>query len=78
MSEVVFHNDISAEEALELVCTTEGEVDIVTEVPPGEATRVEASAHANLVTIDALRSVVGIIDRLADGLPLADRRPGWF
>lgn len=35
---------------------TEGEVDIVTEVPPWEAARVEASAHATLVTIKPCRS----------------------
>lgn len=74
LEEVVFRNDLSPEQALELVCTTEGEVDIVTEVAPADAERVERSEHATLVAIDAIRSVVGIIDRDADGLPLADKR----
>lgn len=72
--EVVFRNDLPPERALELVCSTEGEVDIVTEVPPAEATWVEGSAHAKLVAIDAIRSIVGIIDREAEGLPLGDKR----
>ena len=74
LREVVFHNDISPERALELVCATEGAVDIVTEVPPAQAARVERSEHAKLVEIDALRIVVGIINRDAEGLPLGDRR----
>jgi len=71
--EVVFRNDVSPQRALELVCTTEGEVDIVTEVAPDDAARVERSEHAKLVSIDAMRAVVGIINRDAEGLPLADR-----
>jgi peptide/nickel transport system substrate-binding protein len=71
--EVVFRNDLSPEEALELVCTTEGEVDIVTEVAPADAERVEASGHARLVSVDAIRVVAGAIDREAEGLPLGDR-----
>jgi len=74
LREIVFRNDLSPEQALELVCTTEGEVDIVTEVPPADAARVEASEHARLVTIDAVRTVVGVVNRDADGLPLHDRR----
>ena len=74
LQEVVFRNDISPPRALELVCTTEGEVDIVTEVAPDDAARVERSEHAKLVSIDAMRAVVGIINRDAEGLPLADRR----
>jgi len=74
LQEVVFRNDISPERALDLVCTTEGEVDIVTEVKPADAARVEQSEHAKLVSIDPMRAVIGIINRDAEGLPLADRR----
>ncbi len=74
LREVIFRNDVTLERALELVCTTEGEVDIVTEISPADAARVEDSEHARLVSIDALRAVFGIIDREAEGLPLADRR----
>lgn len=74
LSEVVFCNDLDPKDALDRVCSTEGEVDIVTEVRPADASRVEGSEHARLVSIDAVRSVVGIINHDADGLPLADKR----
>ena len=73
LAEVVFRNDLDPRKALDLVCSTEGEVDIVTEIAPSDAARVEASKHARLVSIDAVRSVVGIIDRESPGLPLADK-----
>ena len=69
---VVFRNDIDPQRALELVCTTEGEVDIVTDVAPSDAQRVEDSEHAKLITIDAMRVVVGIVNRRADDVPLDD------
>lgn len=72
--EVIFRNDISPERALELVCTAEGEVDLVTEVPPERAGEVESSRYAKLVCIEAFRAVAGIINRTAEGLPLRDRR----
>lgn len=74
LQEVVFRNDLSPEQALDLVCTTEGEIDIVTEVSPADAARVERSSHAKLVATDAIRVIVGMINRDADGLPLADPR----
>ena len=74
LQEVVFRNDLSPAEALAAVCDGEGEVDIVTEVPPAAATRVQASTHAKLVTIDAARSVAGVINRYASGLPLGDKQ----
>ena len=74
LKEVVFRNDVSPAQALEWVCTTDGEVDILTEVAPADAARVEASEHARLVAIDAIRTVVGVINRHAEGLPFADTR----
>jgi hypothetical protein len=74
LREVVFRNDLSRNDALDLVCTTEGEVDIVTEVPPGAARRVERSPHARLVAVDAVRALAGVINRDAEGLPLHDQR----
>lgn len=50
-------------EALERVCDTEGEVDIVSEVSFEDAQRVIDSEHAHLVTIDAMRIVSGLINR---------------
>jgi len=54
------------------VCETEGEVDILTEVSPADAERVKTSQHARLVTTDALRVVVGLINR--DAMPFGDLR----
>ena len=72
LERVVFRNDISPEEALNLVCDTEGEVDLVTEVSPADADRVKHSKHARLVTTDAMRLLVGIINR--DAEPFDDVR----
>jgi peptide/nickel transport system substrate-binding protein len=66
LEKVVYVNDIAPDEALEKVCDTEGEIDIVSEVSPADASRVLDSEHANLVTIDALRVVSGLINRNAD------------
>ena len=74
LSEVIFRNDLSPQQALDLICTTEGEVDILTEVVPANAARVQQSEHARLVTIDALRSVVGLFNRDSNELPLSDKR----
>ncbi|MDP9399219.1 MAG: ABC transporter substrate-binding protein [Actinomycetota bacterium] len=72
--EVVFRNDLTREAALELVCTTEGEVDLVTEVPHAAATRVERSPYARLVAVSPVRALAGVLNRDAEGLPLHDRR----
>lgn len=74
LQEVVLRNDLSPEKALDLVCTTEGEVDLVTQVLPADAERVENSEYARLVSVDAVFAVAGVINRDAEGLPLADRR----
>src|SRR5262249_15736938 len=69
---VVFRNDLTPQEALRLVCDTEGEVVIVTEVSPLDAELVEKSQYARLVTTDSMRVLVGIINR--DNAPLDDVR----
>ncbi len=66
LERVVFRNDIDHAEALDLVCDTEGEIDIVTEVSPADASRVESSEHARLVSIDAMRVVSGLVNRNAE------------
>jgi peptide/nickel transport system substrate-binding protein len=72
LERVVFRNDISPDEALDLLCNTEGEVDIVTEVSPADAEKVENSEHARLVTTDAMRMLAGVINR--DSEPFGDAR----
>jgi len=74
LESVVFRNDVPAQRALDLVCDTDGEVDLLTEVHPADAERVERSEHARLVAIDAFRVFAGVINRKAEGLPLHDRR----
>lgn len=72
LEKVVFRNDVGPQEALRLVCDTEGEVDIVTEVSPAHADQVKSSRYARLVTTDAMRVLVGIINR--DAAPFSDLR----
>ena len=66
LEKVIYVNDIDPADALDKVCDTEGEIDIVSEVSPAEAQKVTDSEHANLVTIDALRVVSGLINRNAE------------
>src|SRR6266487_4140817 len=70
----IFRNDLSPAEALELCISTEGEIDIVTEVSPADAQRVQDSQYAKLVECDANRVLVGIINRSHDDVPLSDKR----
>jgi peptide/nickel transport system substrate-binding protein len=72
LARVVFRNDIDPAAALDLVCDSEGEVDIVCEVSPAAAARVAASDHAGLVAVDALRVLVGVVNR--DAPPFDDLR----
>lgn len=66
LGRVEFVNDIEPAEALERVCGSEGEIEIVTEVSPADAQRVRRSEHARLVVVDALRIVSGLINRDAE------------
>jgi peptide/nickel transport system substrate-binding protein len=54
LEKVVYKNDLDPVEALDKVCNTEGEIDVVSEVSPGDARKVQDSEHANLVTVAAL------------------------
>ncbi len=74
LSKIVFRNDLSAGRALDLVCDTEGQVDLVTEVPPSQAHRVRDSEHAELVAVDAFWVLAGAFDRSSTALPLGDLR----
>ena len=71
---IVFRNDLTADEALELCCSGEGEVDVVTEVAPSDAARVTASKFARLLAVDADRVLVGVVNRGAGDAPLDDPR----
>ena len=71
---IVFRNEMGPDEALDLVCNTEGEIDIVTEVAPADAQKVLKSQYARLVRVDALRVLTCLINRDAEGVPLVDVR----
>src|SRR5258708_14321415 len=74
LERAIFRNNLSPTEALELCISTEGEMDIVTEVSPADAARVIDSEHAKLVVCDANRVLVGIINRYPSDVPLHDKR----
>src|SRR5713101_168610 len=74
LERAIFRNDLSPDEALELCISTEGEMDIVTEVSPADAARVIASEHAKLVVCDANRVLVDVINRYPSDVPLYDKR----
>ena len=72
IAKAVFRNDLDPATALALCLSGDGEVDIVTEVDPADAARVESSPFADLVTSDANRVLVGIINRGQTDVPLDD------
>jgi len=74
LERVTYRNDLSPAEALELCISTEGEMDIVSEVSPADAERILASEHAKLVACDANRVLVGVINRFPLDIPLHDIR----
>lgn len=71
---MTFLNDIEQQKAIELVCEGEGEVDIVTNIAPEDAEKVENSEYAKLISADALRNVFGIFNREPDDNLLNDLR----
>jgi len=74
LERVVFCNNVAPHRALDLVCDTEGEVDIVTEVAPTDAQKVIDSEHARLEAVDAMRILAGVINRGVSDVPLGDVR----
>jgi len=66
----VFRNSLSPSQGLDLCLAGSGEVDIVTEVDPSDAARVEASEHARLVVCDANRVLCCIVNRDRADVPL--------
>src|SRR5438874_2967679 len=63
LSRIVFDNTLSQHDAVELIKTTEGRVDMVTELSPLETLRVAQSPFAKVVkTRGALMSVFGMFN----------------
>src|SRR5258708_14393941 len=63
LERAIFRNDLSPAEALELCISTEGELDIVTEISPAHPARVIASDHAKLRVSHANRLLLVFISR---------------
>lgn len=74
LDRVVFRNDITPEEALELCMTTEGQVDLVSGVNPKDAPKVLASRFANLVNVNGNKVLVGLFNRFRQDVDFNDRR----
>ncbi len=74
LEKVIYVNDISHDAAVTAVCDREGEIDIVSELSPQQAKQVEASGHAKLVAIDAMRVLIAMINRGPEAAPLDDVR----
>jgi ABC-type transport system substrate-binding protein len=71
---IEFRDDLTPDEALELCCSGDGEVDVVTEVAPADAARVAASRCARLLAVEADRVLVGVVNRGAEDAPFDDPR----
>ncbi|GAC1419294.1 MAG: hypothetical protein NVSMB5_11070 [Candidatus Velthaea sp.] len=63
VKKIVFRNNLSPAEALDMCLSSDGEVDIVTEVSPADAQRVKDSEFARLEVCDANRVLVGVFNR---------------
>ena len=72
---IVFDNTLSQQEAVELVKTTEGRVDLVSELRPLDTLRVAESPWATVVKNRGnLRTVHGLFNRQKAGSPWHDGR----
>lgn len=75
---IVFVNTVNRKDALELVKTTEGHVDLFTELRPLETLRVAQSPLATVVkTRDSLRVVVGLFNVGKTWLPPGAKERPW-
>jgi ABC-type transport system substrate-binding protein len=75
LKRIVFDNTLSQQEAVELVKTGEGRVDLVTELSPLETLRVAQSPSAMVVkSHGALLTVLGMFNMRKTGSPWQDAR----
>lgn len=63
VKKVIFDNIVGREEAVDLVSNSEGKIDIVTEITPAEAAKVEKSKYARVVRSDAKTVLVGVFNQ---------------
>ncbi len=74
VKQITFDNRMSKAKALHLVSTTEGKVDIVTELTPAEAAQVAKSKYAKVVRSDAKTVLVGVFNQKAPNSRWTDIR----
>ena len=75
MHRIVFDNTLSQQEAVELVKTGEGRVDVVTELSPLETLRVAESPFAKVVkNRGSFTTVFGLFNMRKAGSPWRDVR----
>lgn len=74
LESIIFRNDISMEKALDLCMNTEGEVDIVTHVPPQLASKVKSSKYAKVVNVPGNRVLAGTFNRYLEDVNFHDRK----
>jgi ABC-type transport system substrate-binding protein len=75
LQRIVFDNTLKQDEALELIKTSEGRVDIVTELRPLDTLRVAQSSHATVVkNRNALMTVFGFFNMRKAASPWHDVR----
>jgi peptide/nickel transport system substrate-binding protein len=63
LKKVIFRNDLTKQQALDLCTSTEGQVDLVTGILPEEVQQVVSSSYAKLVTSDGDEVVTGVFNR---------------
>ncbi len=68
----MFRNDLTPEQALHLCTTTEGQVDIVTQVSPQIAQKVIDSNYARLINVNGNKILVGIFNRFKRDVDFTD------
>ncbi|WP_257347595.1 ABC transporter substrate-binding protein [Pseudalkalibacillus decolorationis] len=73
LSKVVFRNDLTPTQALDLCTTTEGQVDLVTHVAPEDANKVLNSQYAKLIKVKSNRIVAGAFNRYRTDINFEDR-----
>lgn len=63
LDHVMFRNDLTKDQAIELCMNTVGEVDLVTGVPPIKVHDVQQSVHAKLVRDKGNQLITGVFNR---------------
>ena len=74
VTQIIFDNRMPKAKALQLVSTTEGKVDIVTELTLAEAAKVAKSKYAKVVRSDPKTVLVGVFNQKAPKSRVTDIR----